>query len=229
MRIIMNVIMVIIVITPISARASIFGEENIALLKLVSGQLLELERLANALEIAKENQALLIEINKGIDRVTTQLDAVDTIIQRAQGLDPTSVKRISDITNMIYDLKSMKMSVEELVVVKLLLSEKAIGQSAVQSETAYKMGQEMIGTGSVLASEVKSASPGRAAQISASAQTSNMMSQGVMLQTMAQMTQLQAMNLELQKSQLQREIYTERSRRSFLASELMKSRKGMVR
>lgn len=225
----MRFLVILILLAPFSARASIFGEENIALLKLVSGQLLELERLANALEIAKENQALLIEINKGIDRVTTQLDAVDTIIQRSQGLDPTSIKRISDITNMIYDLKSMKASVEELVVVKLLLSEKAIGQSALQSETAYKMGQEMIGTGSVLASEAKTASPGRAAQISASAQTSNMMSQGVMLQTMAQMTQLHAMNLELQKSQLQREVYTERSRRNFLASELMKSKRGVVR
>jgi hypothetical protein len=165
-------------------------------------------------------------VNKGINRDTTQLDAIDTIIQRAQGLDPTSIKRVSDITNMLYDLKTMKTNVEELVMVKLLLSEKAIGQSALQSETAYKMGQEMIGTGSILASEAKSASPGRSAQIAASAQTSNMVSQGVMLQTMAQMTQLQALNLELQKSQLQKEIYTERSRRSFLASELVKPKKG---
>lgn len=225
----MHFFVILILIAPLSARASIFGEENVALLKLVSGQLLELERLANALEIAKENQALLLEVNKGIDRVTTQIDAVDTIIQRSQGLDPTSIKRISDITNMIYDLKSMKASVEEIVIVKLLLSEKAIGQSALQSETAYKMGQEMVGTGAVLASEAKSASPGRAAQITASAHSSSMVSQGVMLQTMAQMTQLQAMNLELQKSQLQREVYTERSRRSFLASELMKSKKGVIR
>lgn len=225
----MHFFVILILIAPLSARASIFGEENIALLKLVSGQLLELERLANALEIAKENQALLLEVNKGIDRVTTQIDAIDTITQRSQGLDPTSVKRISDITNMIYDLKSMKASVEEIVIVKLLLSEKAIGQSALQSETAYKMGQEMVGTGAVLASEAKSASPGRAAQITASAQTSSMVSQGVMLQTMAQMTQLQAMNLELQKSQLQREVYTEKSRRSFMASELMKSKNGVIR
>lgn len=221
----MHFFLMMLLLTPLPARASIFGEENIALLKLVSGQLLELERLANALEIAKKNQALLMEINKGIDRVTTQLDAIDTIIQRTQGLDPTSIKRISDITNMIYDLKSMRASVEELVIVKLMLSEKAIGQSAIQSETAYKMGQEMVGTGAALASESKAASPGRAAQISASAQSSSMISQGVMLQTLAQMSQLQAMNLELQKSQMQREVYTEQSRRKFMTSELLKSQR----
>lgn len=224
----MRKIIFLLFLIPNLCSASIFGEENIALLKLVSGQLLELERLANALEIAKENQSLFLEVNKGIDRVTTQLDAIDTVIQRSEGLDPTSIKRISDITNMIYDLKSMKASVEELVMAKLLLSEKAIGQSALQSDTAYKMGQEMIGTGSMLASEAKSASPGRAAQISASAETSSMMSQGVMLQTLAQLTQLQAMNLELQKTQMQREYYTEQARKSLLASQLTKS-KGMFK
>jgi hypothetical protein len=68
----------------------------------------------------------------------------------------------------------------------------------------------------------RTASPGRAAQITASAESSQMLSQGVMLQTMAQMTQLQAMNLELQKSEIERNLYSERNRRRVLGAELLR-------
>jgi len=217
----------ILLLLPFKANASIFGEENVPLYKLVLGQLMELERLAEVVGFAKDQIELLEKINEGVGRATAQINAMEAIVERAKGLDPSSIRRISDLTAQLSELKSMKADVEDLLAVKLLLSDQAVAQSAVQSETAYKMGQEMIGTGSALASDARSASPGRAAQISASAQSAGMLSQGVLLQTMAQMTQLQAMSLELQKTGMEKDLNVERARRRFLGNALKK--KGGMR
>lgn len=207
--------------------ASIFGEENIPLFRLVAGQIMELQRLAESVGLAKDQIRLLITINEGIERATSQINSMEAILQRAKGLDPKSIKKISDLTNQINELKALKAGVEDLVAIKLLLADQAIAQSALQSETAYKMGQEMIGTGTNLAIEAKTASPGRSAQIAASAQTANMLSQGVMLQTLSQMTQLEAMNLELKKTEMEKNLNIEKSRKLFFGSQVLKG--GKVR
>lgn len=223
----MRVAVVVLLLLPLKAHASIFGEENVPLYKLVLGQIVELQRLAEAVGIAKDQMELLVKINEGVERATAQINAMESIIERAKGLDPSSIRRISDLTDQIHELKSIKADVEDLIALKLILSDHAVAQSAVQSETAYKMGQEMIGTGTALSADARSASPGRAAQISASAQTAGMLSQGVLLQTMAQMTQLQAMSLELQKTEMEKNLNVERARRRFLGNALKK--KGGLR
>ena len=81
-----------------SARASLFGEENIPLMKLVLGQLVELEKLAAALEVAKEQRDLLEQINAGVTRTIAQIEAIEEILTRAQGLDPRNIRRISELT-----------------------------------------------------------------------------------------------------------------------------------
>jgi hypothetical protein len=88
-----------------------------------------------------------------------------------------------------------------LLAIRNEMADQAITQSALQSDTAYRMGQEMVASGSDLARESQTASPGRAAQISASAQSAQMLSQGVELQTLAQIAQLQALQLDFQKAQ----------------------------
>jgi hypothetical protein len=55
-----------------------------------------------------------------------------------------------------------------------------------------------------------------------------MLATGVELQTLAQIAQLQAMSLELQKSQLEREVQGEQARRMFVASELSGKKPSQV-
>ena len=92
------------------------------------------------------------------------------------------------------------------LMIKIALTDETISQASVQSETAYLMGQEMIKVGGSLSQESHSASPGRAAQITAAANSSSMLSEGVQLQTLAHIAQLQTMSLELQKSQMEQDL-----------------------
>ncbi|HLE01305.1 MAG TPA: hypothetical protein VJB59_13665 [Bdellovibrionota bacterium] len=185
-----------------TAYASLFGEENIALVKLVAGQITELERLSETVGVLEEQRNALIEINRGIDRAMAQIDAVEEIVNRAQGLEPSSVRDISSLNRQIEEMRLLAFRAEEVIELKLALADLSISQAAIQSDTSYRMGQEMIGTGSALAAESRTASPGRAAQITAAAESSQMLAQGVQLQGMAHLIQLQAETLDLQKTLL---------------------------
>ena len=213
------------ILLPNIACASIFGEENLSLIKLVTGQVVELERLTEAVGVAKENREILLKINEGMNRVTNQINTLDEISRRSQNLNPNAIKRMSDLTDYLNELKYIKGTTEGVLSAKLALADQAIAQSALQSDTSYRMGQEMITTGSFLAKESKNASPGRAAQITASAESASMLSNGVLLQTLAQLTQLQTVSLELQKSQLEQNLNLERGRRNFLAYQVKAGKK----
>jgi hypothetical protein len=188
------------------ARASIFGEENIALSKLVLGQIQEISHLAEIVGASKDNLRALEQINSGINQVTNTINALEEIKRRAQGLDPKSARRASDLARLIQELKRLREDVRGVMIIRLALADESISQASVQSESAYLMGQEMIKVGSGLSQEAHVASPGRAAQISAAANSSAMLSEGVQLQTLAHIAQLQSMSLELQKSQMERDL-----------------------
>jgi len=221
------ILSVFLLVISLPAQASIFGEENAPLWKLVTGQIIELDRLAQAVGVAEEQRDILIQLNEGVERTTRQIEALESVIERAKGLDPSSVRTLSDLTSRIESMKSILVETSEVVSLKIQLCDQAISQSAVQSDTAYKMGQEMISAGSSLAQESRSASPGRAGQISAAASSSQMLATGVQLQTLAHMAQLQAMSLELQKVQIQKEVRADQSRREFVTQQL--SGKGRLR
>ena len=181
-----------------------FGEETIPLAQLVAGQITELERLAEPIEISRENRALLLEVNSGIERTTGQINSIETLLERSQRASPQSVSSLAEVRQYVDDMKSTRANAEEVVTLKLLLVDQAIDESALQSDTAYKMGQEMVGLGNELSAESKTASPGRAGQIAASAASAQTLASGVELQTLAHIAELQAMSLELQRSLLER-------------------------
>lgn len=184
------------------SRASIFGEENIALTKLVVGQIEEIRQLTETLGVAKDQMEILRRINDGIYRATATISTIEEIVRRAKGLDPKSIRRISDLTILVYELKGLHSETQRLLILKTEIADEAIMQAGTQSETAYLMGQEMIRTGGTLSAEAQTASPGRAAQITASSSANSMLSDGVQLQTLAQIAQMQAISLDLQKSQV---------------------------
>ena len=182
-----------------------FGLEMAPLMKLVAGQVAEIERLTQQVGIAKDNHALLIELNQGIDKTVSQIQSVESILDRAQGMDPRAVRSISELNAYMARTRDAKRAVEELMELRSDAASIAIQQSSLQSETAYLMGQEMMVTGANLSQDSRLASPGRAAQITAASSSAQMLAQGVQLQTLSQIAQLQAMQLELMRSQMEQQ------------------------
>ncbi len=206
------------------ARAA-FGLEMGPLLKLVAGQVTEIERLTQQLGVARENQELLFELNRGIDKTVSQIRSVEAVLERAQGLDPQAVRSISELNVYLSRTREAKRVVEEMMELRSEAASIAIQQSALQGETAYLMGQEMMATGASLAHDSRLASPGRAAQITAASSSAQMLAQGVQLQTLSQIAQLQAMQLELFRSQLEQQRI-ERKQQDDVYRQVVNLRKG---
>lgn len=221
--------LIIILLLVASNSFAFLGTELGPLLKLVAGQVTEIERLTETLNVARENRELLIQINKGINRTVTQIESIQSIIDRADGLDPRAIRSISELNDYLERVKDSKLALEEVLSLKTRAAGVAVGQAAVQSETSYKMGQEMISTGSNLAEESRSASPGRAAQITAASGSAQMLASGVTLQTLSQMVQLQAMSLELQRSQIEQRSQERQASRGYFEAELTNQRKSKKR
>lgn len=190
------------------------------LLELVVGQIQELEKLSDSVGIAKDQQAFLQGINDGINRTVSQIQTLQIIVSRAQGLDPRQVQNLADLNDLLQRAKDTREEIEVLLEAKISIANQAIAESALQSDTSYKMGQEMVSVGSGLAQESQTASPGRAAQISAATGSAQMLSQGVQLQTLSQIVQLQALTLDLQKTQVEKDIQTDRLRQDMFQSQL---------
>ncbi|MGE4108223.1 MAG: hypothetical protein AB7F66_13495 [Bacteriovoracia bacterium] len=213
----------------VPSASALFGEELAPLFELVAGQIQEIERLTEQLGVAKDQQNLLIQLNSGIEKTVTQIRTLQSILERSQGLDPKEVKSISDLNDLLTRVKDVKSLIDSVIDAKIDLAEQAISKSSLQGDTTYKMGQEMISTGSQLAQESQTASPGRANQINAAASSAQMVSQGVQLQTLAQIVQLQALQLEFQKTELEQRRQLERLRRGNFERELFRqtNRKGV--
>lgn len=209
----MKALLLLALLLPLKAKASLFGEENVPLWKLVVGQITELERLSAALGVAKDSRELLIRVNEGIGKVTEQLEKIDELVKRAKNVDPKQIRRISDINRLLRDTKALRSDLEALVEAKLLTTAEAVEASSVQGETAYSVGQSLIEQGARLSSEVKTASPGRANQIAATAGISQILAIGTLLQTVSQLTQLQAITLDLERSSQESALKDEKARR----------------
>jgi hypothetical protein len=207
-------------IWPKLSYASIFGEETAVLIQMAGTQLKELSHLAESVGIAKDQRDFLIQINDGVDKTVQQIQSIESIVERAQGVDPTAIRNLTQLNDAIDNTKSISNDVQELLSLKMYLCDEAIEEAGLQSDTTYKTGQEMEDLGSRLSEESKTASPGRAQQISASASSAQMLAMGVELQTLAQMSQLLAMSLDLQKAQIQRDLHIEKSKRAYLRQAL---------
>lgn len=196
------------------------------LLELVAGQLQEINRLSENLGIAKDQLSFLKELNDGISQSVQQLEDLQEIVDRAQNLDPTQVKSLSDLNDLLERANSLKARIDDVLEAKIFLANEAISASAIQSDTAYRVGEDLTWTGANLAAESRTASPGRAEQISAAAGSAQMVASGVQLQTLSQMTQLQAMNLEFEKTQFERDLQEKKLRNAAYQQELTARKTG---
>lgn len=176
------------------------------LLQLVAGQVQEIEKLSDTLGLMKEQKDALMNLNAGIGRAVSQIESIQTIIQNSKNLDPRSIRSISELNEYLSRAKEAKGRVEDVLKLKILASDVAIESAAKQSQFSYTMGQEMIKVGSALALESKTASPGRAAQITAASSSAQMLSHGTLLQSLSQISQLQALMLDLEKTKIQQSL-----------------------
>lgn len=208
---------------------SMFGEENIALGKLVLGQIEEIHQLTEQVGAAKDQVEFLVQLNQGIESAISQIQSIQAIIERAKDLDPTTVRSVADLNELLRRAKDTKARIEDLMVLRSRFAGVAIEQSSLQSDTSYKMGQEMIQVGAQLAEESRDASPGRAEQITAASGSAQMLAQGVQLQTLSHLVQLQAMSLELQRTQIERDAAGSAARTAFFQSQLRPSRLSKAR
>jgi len=208
---------------PIPAHA-VLGSEMLPLLQLVSGQIEELGYLASQLSIAEAQLQTLTELNHGINQVVHQIESIEAVVERSKGLDPTAVRSLSQLNSLVSRARDVQATVSEMILIRAQITDQAIAQSSSQADTAYKMGQEMTLSGAKLADESRSASPGRAAQISASAASAQMLSQGVELQTLSQMVQLQALSLDYQRAQSEEPQTLRRGQQKTFEESLKKER-----
>jgi hypothetical protein len=216
-------VLISVLLLPEQALA-MFGEELGPLLQLVAGQVQEIDRLAQTVGIAKDQMDFIRNLNDGINKTVNQIQSLQEIMTRVQNLDPRSVKSLADLNDLMEHAKTTQGMVEDLLGVKIALADQAIERTALQSENAYLMGQEMVATGSSLANESRTASPGRAAQITAASSSAQMLSQGFQLQSLAQIAELQAILLEFQKQSLQRDLRSQLSRRQNLLQHLSRKK-----
>ncbi len=191
---------------------ALFGEDVVVLLKLLESQTSELNRLSQLVGVGSDQIELIRSINRGIDETLYQIETVQTIVERAKGLEPRSVRSLAELNDLIESGQATYQLVDRLIELKAKLIDQAVVSAATQSDTSYAMGQEMIQMGSSYQSESAHSSPGRAAQITAASQSAQLMAKGVELQTQSQMIQMQAMQLDLAKTQASREVLSERAR-----------------
>ena len=193
------------------------------LLKMVAGQVVEIEKLAQIAGASKDQTEALKTLNEGVNKTVSQIETIQEIVERAEGLAPSGVKSIRELNEYLERVTEIKEQIDLLLSIRAKAAELAVAQSSLQGDTAYKMGQEMIGTGSALSEESRTASPGRAAQISAASNSAQMMANGVGLQTMAQLLQLQAISLDLQRSVIEKDIQAKRTDQRFFITSLQNS------
>ena len=207
------------------AHADLLGMDLAPLLQLVAGQVTEIERLTETIGFAKDQAKMLTDLNRGIERVVSQIETLQQIVERTRRIDPRSIKSLADINDLLAQAQLTKTQIDALLASKFGILNQAIGQSSLQADTSFKMGQEMVATGANLALESKTASPGRAGQITAASTSATMLAQGVQLQSLSHLIQLQALTLDLQKSAAERDFENERKRRVLFEAELSTPRK----
>ena len=221
--------MIFLILFNISASLAFFGAEEIQLAQMITNQLTELKTLTELVGVSSQQTQVLLEINSGVEQTIRTLKTLESLVKRAEGVSTKPIQNLSELNSAITEAKMIKEELITILNLKLSLIDQSVEEAAIQSDTSNRMGQEMIKLGNYYSNEVQSASPGRAAQLSAANLTHHTLSLGVMMQTLAQIAQIQAMQLDLMKNTASREINAQVSQRTILSKQLGKTNMRSVR
>lgn len=190
MKKLMTVVTAVIMFCVPQARASMFGEENIILAKILANALQQLAQLQSILNTGRDNLNLIRDINRGIN------DSLNLIRTISPNTDPGLYKdweKVSDALSKIESIYGIVVDSHDARVQKD--TDQSIAEAVSLNNSIYKYTKMIDEVGELIKSQSHSVSPGGAAKLTAQ-------SLGVMLNLQNEMLRTQATGLKLQAQTL---------------------------
>ena len=175
------------------ARASIFGEENIILAKILANALQQLAQLQNILNTGRDNLNLLRDINRGIN------DSLSLIRTISPNTDPGLYKdweKVSDALSKIERIYGVVVDSQDSRVQRD--TDQSIAEAVSLNNSIYKYTKMIDEVGELIKSQSHAVSPGGAAKLTAQSLGVMLNLQNEVLRTQATGLKLQAQTLSLQ-------------------------------
>lgn len=190
MKKIMAIIMALMMICVPQARASMFGEENIILAKILANALQQLAQLQSILNTGRDNLNLIRDINRGIN------DSLNLIRTISPNTDPGLYKDWEKVTDALSKIESIYGIVIDSHDAKVQKdTDQSVAEAVSLNNSIYKYTKMIDEVGELIKSQSHSVSPGGAAKLTAQ-------SLGVMLNLQNEMLRTQATGLKLQAQTL---------------------------
>lgn len=184
------IIMTLIMFCVPQVQASMFGEENIILAKILANALQQLAQLQSILNTGRDNLNLVRDINRGIN------DSLSLIRTISPNTDPGLYKdweKVSDALSKIESIYGIVIDSHDAKVQKD--TDQSIAEAVSLNNSIYKYTKMIDEVGELIKSQSHSVSPGGAAKLTAQ-------SLGVMLNLQNEMLRTQATGLKLQAQTL---------------------------
>lgn len=184
------IITTLVLFFSLQSRASMFGEENIILAKILANALQQLAQLQNILNTGKDNLNLIRDINRGIN------DSLNLIRTISPNTDPGLYKdweKASDALSKIEKIYGVVVDSHDSRVQKD--TDQSIAEAVSLNNSIYKYTKMIDEVGELIKSQSHAVSPGGAAKLTAQ-------SLGVMLNLQNEVLRTQATGLKLQAQTL---------------------------
>ena len=189
MKRLLVVVFIQLILIP-NARASMFGEENILLAKILANALQQLAQLQSILNTGRDSLNLVREINQGIN------DSLGLIRTVSPNTDPGLYKdweKVSDALAKVESIYGIVIDSQDRRVQKD--TDQSIAEAVALNNSVYKYTKMIDDVGELIKSQSHAVSPGGAAKLTAQ-------SLGVMLNLQNEMLRTQATGLKLQAQAL---------------------------
>lgn len=193
MKKLMAIIMGLIISGVPHAQASMFGEENILLAKILANALQQLAQLQNILNTGRDNLNLIRDINRGIN------DSLNLIRTISPNTDPGLYKDWENVSSALSKIESIYGIVIDSHDAKVQKdTDQSIAEAVSLNNSIYKYTKLIDEVGELIKSQSHSVSPGGAAKLTAQSLGVMLNLQNEMLRTQATALKLQAQTLSLQ-------------------------------
>jgi hypothetical protein len=176
--------------SPFPARASMFGEENITLMKILMEAIKQYQALLAIVATGEDALGLMRDVNQGMH------DSINLINTIAPNLDPGQYKDWESIQAALGKLSAIYgQAVPSLEYPVQSDTDREVAESITFNNSIYKYAADVDSIDAQIKSYNKNASPGRAQQLTAQ-------TLGVMLNVMSQGLRAQATGLKLSAQHL---------------------------
>lgn len=173
------------------ARADMFGGDVAVLLQILQNALQQLIILRQTLDVAKNDSDLLHSVNRDIETALTEIHAIQDVVRETNDIgktrDPVELlNRVRNIYGRLPRLGNLE---------RMNFADKATGNGLAVDNDTHLHAAQMDQIGLRLQEQARTASPGRAQQITAQ-------SQSAMLHSLAQIERTDATILRVDSTQL---------------------------